>query len=267
MMFKLFLTWLLILKSGLTGSNMLALIDGDILVYRVGFASQDVEVHFAEARMDKMIEDICKANNTDQYKVYITSDDHSNFRYGIYPEYKANRTAPKPTYYKELRAYLIAAHEAQEIFGKEADDALADAQGENTVLCTIDKDLDQVVGRHYDFVKDIAYTVDEERALRFFYFQLLTGDRTDNIVGIEGIGPAKATKILAGVESSEPALFRAVRAEYEKHYKERGDELMLLNGRLLKIGGPIWDMPKELEQESIEVISNDMSEQPLIELN
>lgn len=109
---------------------MIALIDGDILVYRVGFASQDVEVNFACARMNKMIEDICRACDTQQYEVYLTSDDKSNFRHELYPEYKANRKAPKPIWYMELRSFLIAQHAARVISGREADDALADRQNE-----------------------------------------------------------------------------------------------------------------------------------------
>lgn len=242
------------------------LIDGDICVYRVGFASQEkgpdgnpvpILVEFACARMDRMIEDICKANNTDQYVVYLTSEDKSNFRHEIYPEYKANRKSPKPLLYKELRAYLIADHKAEVIFGREADDAMADAQNEGTVICSIDKDLDQVVGRHYDFVKDVAYEVDKERAVRFFYFQLLTGDRTDNIPGIEGIGAAKAEKVLAGIGGSEPEMLRAVRSQYERKYGKKGDEMMLMNGRLLKIGGGLWEIPEVHEAKDSEATLND----------
>lgn len=127
-------------------------------------------------------------------------------------------------------------------------------------IASTDKDLDQVSGEHYDFVKDVRYTVDPERGLRFFYFQLLTGDRTDNIIGIEGIGPVKAKAILERVQSDESSLFYRVRETYEKHYKKRGDELMLLNGRLLKIGGPIWEFPEgvlEVPKTSSSLILNE----------
>lgn len=223
---------------------MIALIDGDILVYRVGFASQDVEVNFACARMDKMLRDICQACDTDQYEVYLTSDDKSNFRHELYPEYKANRKAPKPIWYLELRTYLVSRHGAVVVTGREADDALADRQQADTIIASIDKDLDQVPGEHYDFVKNVRYTTDKESGLRFFYYQLLRGDPTDNIPGIGGIGPAKAAKLLNGVASDESELFQTVRRAYEEHYKKRGDELMLLNGRLLKIGGPLWTFPQ-----------------------
>lgn len=233
------------------------LLDGDILVYRIGFASQDVEAGFAFARMNTFINEIRDDLGSDEHTVFLTSEDKSNFRYAIYPEYKANRKAPKPQWYKELRAHLIADHQAVVVSGREADDAMADTQDEESCICTIDKDLDQVPGEHYDFVKKVRYTVSPTRGLRFFYYQLLTGDRTDNIPGIEGIGPKKAEKYLAGVESDEQSLFRAVRGAYEEHYKKRGDELMLLNGRLLKIGGPLWEFPVDTEVKDSEATLND----------
>lgn len=249
---------------------MIALIDGDILVYRIGFASQDVDINFAAARMDTLVKGICERLGTDKYRLYLTSEDKSNFRYTIYPEYKANRTAPKPIHYKELRAHLLSDHSAIEIYGREADDALADDQNaglEATTIASIDKDLDQVPGEHYDFVKDVTYTVDQKRAIRFFYYQLLTGDRTDNITGIEGIGPKKAAAILEGVEPTESALFRAVRDQYENKYAEDGSRLMLLNGRLLKIGGPLWEFPEVEAEEDFDPTSNELCQEYLSEPN
>lgn len=261
---------------------MIALIDGDILVYRVGFASQDVEVGYAVARMDKMIADICRALDTHEFELYLTSDDHSNFRYEIYPEYKANRKADKPKWYPELRAYLTQLETTTVVYGKEADDALADRQtdkiaelerdksrNENdgraeSCICSIDKDLDQVPGEHYDFVKDVRYTTTVESGLRFFYYQLLRGDPTDNIQGIEGVGPVGAAKILAGLESTESVLFRAVRQKYQDTYKKRGDELMLLNGRLLKIGGNLWQFPESEDTNETNLQSE--AEQLLLDL-
>jgi len=244
---------------------MICLVDGDIGVYRVGFASQDVEVHFAKARMNKWIEDICRANNTFEYEIHLTGPNRTNFRYQIYPQYKANRTQPKPIHYDALREHLVLRHAGiMEIEG-EADDAMADRQNDETVICSIDKDLDQIPGEHYDFVKDVRYSVSALRGLRFFYLQLLQGDRTDNIPGIDGIGPKKAQAILDGVDVVESELFRVVRDAYAFKYGEKGDELMLLYGRLLKIGGGLWDFPevKEVPAEELpsDLIWNAMSPQ------
>jgi 5'-3' exonuclease len=58
--------------------------------------------------------------------------------------------------------------------------------------------------------------------------QCLTGDRSDNIKGIDGIGPKKAEKILDGC-ITEQELFNAVREAYSN------DEEFIMNGRVLWI--------------------------------
>jgi len=224
-------------------------IDGDIGVYRVGFASQDVPLVFAIARMDTWVDDICRACNTDQYRVFLTSEDKSNYRYQLYPDYKANRKSPKPIWYNELRQHLIERHATEVAFGVEADDLLGIAQSDNTILASIDKDLDQIPGKHYDFVKDILYEVSEARATRFFWYQLLMGDVTDNIKGIPGCGPKTAARILDGCKSeSEYPL--VVYEAYESAFGKQGMEMMILNGRLVKIqrdkDEPLWLPPEGL---------------------
>src|ERR1017187_9281820 len=107
---------------------MRALIDADILVYRVGFTTMDTPENIAMYRMDDMIGGILKFLNTNEYTCYLTSTDHSNFRYDIHPEYKANRKTTKPTHYDLLRDYLCNIHGAEVVYGQEADDALAQAQ-------------------------------------------------------------------------------------------------------------------------------------------
>ncbi len=85
-----------------------------------------------------------------------------------------------------------------------------------------------IPGQHYNFVKDEFVTVTPESGIRHFYMQCLTGDRSDNIKGIEKIGPKKAEKILAGCVT-EQEMFNAVRDAYSN------DEEFLMNGRVLWI--------------------------------
>jgi len=236
---------------------MIALIDGDILIYRVGFASQSkndngeyeaIPVEFACARMDTAIENIMKGTNASSYTVFLTSADKSNFRFALYEEYKANRTAPKPIWYQELRLHLSQRHNAVMVVGMEADDAMGMAQNSNTIICSIDKDLDQIPGKHYDFVNDVMYDVSEEDGLRFFYLQLLMGDRVDNIPGIEGVGVKTAAAMLGDMFQSEAKYAEIARAAYAKKYGEdKGTALMSLYGKLLKIkrkeDEPLWEPP------------------------
>src|SRR5574343_1568457 len=77
---------------------------------------------------------------------------------------------------------------------------------EDTIIVTLDKDLDMIPGLHYNWVKNTIYDVNEDEALRFFYKQLLIGDTSDNIVGIRGIGPVKAKTLIDHLETEEEML-------------------------------------------------------------
>jgi 5'-3' exonuclease len=250
----------------------IALIDGDIGIYRVGFASQAknangepeaIPLPLCLARMDTWVADILKATNAKAYRIYLTADDKSNFRFDIYPEYKANRKSPRPIYYGELREHLIRFYPTTVVSGMEADDALGQAQTDSTVICSIDKDLDQIPGRHYDFVKDVVYEVSKDTADRFFWYQLLMGDATDNIPGIPGCGPKTAQRILDGADSGD--FPQVVYDAYEAYYGEsRALKMMTLMGQLLKIkqqeGEGLWQPPNNIQIESNLTTDQDLSE-------
>jgi 5'-3' exonuclease len=215
---------------------MKALIDGDILVYRVGYTTMEEGVGIAEARMETLIDNILEDSGCMEYQVFLTSTDKSNFRFKLYPEYKANRKQPKPTWYEELRAMLVSDHKAKVIYGMEADDALGIAQTGDTIICSIDKDLDQIPGQHYNFVKESHYEVSQEEAEEFFFFQLLVGDRTDNIPGCAGIGPVHAGRIISRCDGTVASYEKACLEAYQKAYGvANGMTNLLLYGRLLKI--------------------------------
>src|SRR5690606_5655312 len=64
------------------------------------------------------------------------------------------------------------------------------------VVCTIDKDLDQIPGHHYDYKKHVHYEVPDEEAERWFWVQALSGDATDNIPGCYRMGTKTAERII-----------------------------------------------------------------------
>lgn len=206
---------------------MKALIDADIVAYRVActLAEDDAE-DFVYARTEDLVDQILVNTEATEYRLFLTGK--NNFRYSIYPEYKAHRPTEKPFWLEKCREYLIATFNAEVINGQEADDALGINQTEDTIICSIDKDLLMIPGQHYNFVKDEFITVTPESGIRHFYMQCLTGDRSDNIKGIEKIGPKKAEKILAGCVT-EQEMFNAVRDAYSN------DEEFLMNGRVLWI--------------------------------
>jgi len=206
---------------------MKALIDADIVAYRVACTLEDDDAEdFVYARAEDLIDNILVNTEATEYRLFLTGK--NNFRYTIYPEYKAHRPKEKPFWLERCRQYLIATFNAEVVDGQEADDALGIAQTEDTIICSIDKDLLMIPGRHYNFVKDEFQEVTNDSGMRHFYMQCLTGDRSDNIKGIEQIGPKKAEKILVGCVT-EQELFNAVREAYSN------DEEFLMNGRVLWI--------------------------------
>jgi 5'-3' exonuclease len=224
---------------------MIALIDADIVVYRIGYTTQEDPLDIAEWRFDETIKGILEATNANEYKLFLTGQEKNNFRYEIFPEYKAGRKQEKPTHFYALRSYAIEVHSASVSDFEEADDRMGIEQTENTCIVSIDKDLDQIPGWHYNFVKGIKYFVTPEEGLKFFYTQLLTGDRTDNIMGIRGIGPVKAAKALKDCLTEED-LYNVVSSFYMVEYPDSGLQKLRQTGQLLKIRtreGELWDLP------------------------
>lgn len=117
--------------------------------------------------------------------------------------YKSNRKEDaKPHYYQFLRNLMTDEWAAEVIEGCEADDWCSilareyRADGKLFMVASIDKDLDQIPGMHYNYQKDVFYRVNSEDALLFFYQQALSGDAGDAIPGCYGIGPGKAEKAI-----------------------------------------------------------------------
>jgi 5'-3' exonuclease len=208
---------------------MRALIDGDIVVYRAAASAEKEEPWIALARADQTILDILADTKADSYSVYLTGT--SNFRREIAESYKANRPDSRPTHWQACRDFLMSQHKAQIIEGKEADDELGiqqDKIGGSTILCSIDKDLLQIPGKHYNWVKKEFREVTPEEGVKQLYLQSLIGDRGDNIKGVDGLGPVKAGRALEGLSTPE---------EYYKACRElyNDDERYHLNLRLLYI--------------------------------
>jgi 5'-3' exonuclease len=224
-------------------------IDGDILVYRVGFTTETASGGVATWRLDNLIKTICTECEVNDYEIFLTSQDRSNYRYSISSEYKATRTAPKPNHYLLLREHLVLVHKGQVVSGMEADDALGIAQTDSTILASIDKDLLQVPGKHYNFVKKEHRVITEFEGIRWFYFQCIQGDKADNIQGISGFGPKKTELCLLGCQNEKQLLERTL-ALYQKTYGKQGLDQLKKAGQLLKIkqsaDEKLWLPPLEL---------------------
>lgn len=196
---------------------MKTLIDGDIILYRVGFTTQDTDFGIARWRANETISNILSYTNASEFEVWLSDDTTNSWRYQIYPEYKQNRTQEKPKHYNALKEYLITEWEAKIAHNQEADDALGIGQGEGTIIASIDKDLLQVPGNHFNFVKNSFCEISPEEGLKNFYTQVLMGDRVDNIKGCPGIGEKKAFQALLGL-STGPDMYAKVVEVYLKQH-------------------------------------------------
>lgn len=152
------------------------------------------------------LENTLNVLGTNKYKLYLGG--RKNFRHDIFRDYKANRdSTPKPKYYRDIRDYLVEQWGGIVCEGIEADDAVgidAIALGpDKSVIVSTDKDLNQIPGNHYDWTEGRSYTVSAREGLTFFYEQMLMGDDTDNIPGIDGIGPVKAKRAFVDCKSPQ----------------------------------------------------------------
>lgn len=153
--------------------------------------------------------------------VYLTSlDKEENYRYKLATirPYKGNRKQEKPRWFQEARDYLCYAWGAQIVKGMEADDAISIEQWRNkdrqTCIVSIDKDLRNTPGFHYDWRKGLHYYITLLEANRHFYMQMLTGDTTDNIGGVPNVGKVKAQRLL-GECTSEAEMRQVVEQQYK----------------------------------------------------
>ena len=191
---------------------MIALIDADNIAFACAASAEDTTVENAYARAHEMVEGVLRDSGADQAELWLTAG--TNFRYSVYPEYKANRKDTyRPKWEKETKQYLVDHWGANATNGIEADDMLgirAMELGDNSILAHLDKDINQIPGWHFNWElrrlgavirEKKKYFVTLEEGNRFFYYQLCTGDATDNIKGLSGYGPAKTNKLL---ESTPP---------------------------------------------------------------
>lgn len=193
---------------------MRLLVDGDIVAYRCAASVQDHEpLELATYRIDELLRQIVHNTDADSSTIFLSGS--NNFRYKIYPEYKANRVDMKrPAHLAACKQYLTSEYSAITPDIWEADDLLGYHQSDDTIIASIDKDLLMVPGNHHNWVKGINRYVTPFDGLIHFYKQMLIGDRSDNIIGVKGIGEVKAERLL-GPQETEQALFDLVYDLYQ----------------------------------------------------
>lgn len=230
--------------------NGKVLVDGDIVAYRAAYSSQDLFPEDAERKVDELMDYILTETlmfpDPKDYRVFLTGS--GNFRYDVaksFP-YKGNRkSTEKPIYLPLARERLVTKYDAIVSEGEEADDLIAiaaTAYGPDTIVASVDKDMLQIPCKHFNFTNGAWNDVTEFDGLKFFYKQILTGDRADNIMGLYKVGPVKAEKIVKDCKTEEE-LWQAVVEAYDGNI-----ERVVENARLLWLRrkeGEIWQPPTD----------------------
>ena len=166
-----------------------------------------------------------------------------NFRYAIHPDYKRKRSENK-TILADLAKITIGEAIAQgwatPSDGFEADDLVriwahsAKDAGVDYVVAHLDKDLNCIVGRHFNYRQNVMYDVNIESAMNHYFTQLIMGDSTDNIPGARGVGKVKAAKFLDRCETLEEYQEATVEAYMSAHPGDWYEQLQF-NGKLIHI--------------------------------
>jgi hypothetical protein len=160
--------------------------------------------------------------------------------------YKGNRSAlHKPKYYAELRDYLVTEWGAELVDGREADDMVSILQyarpDKSTCIVSMDKDLKNTCGHSYNPVKKTFSYVTLKEANLNFRKQVLTGDRSDCIPGLAGIGEVRATKIIKDCNYDLKDIDRMTRSLYRNQYgPKHADAVWEDNCHLLWIQREDW---------------------------
>lgn len=188
---------------------MIALIDADLVAYRCAATCKEEDpVDVAIFRVDKLMREILEMVDAEEYKAFLTGS--NNFRKVINSQYKANRKdMVPPVFLQDCREYLITEWKAKLSHGQEADDELGINQDNTTVICSLDKDLLMIPGYHFNWTKQQfgdSTHVTTEGGDKHFWCQMLIGDTSDNIVGVQGLGPKKSAKLIDHLESNQECL-------------------------------------------------------------
>ena len=215
---------------------------------------------FSHARrvLESMVKKIATNLEVNESDIVMHLTGKTNFRNGIatIKPYKGNRKDnAKPVHADQLRDAIGSTWKTVVSEDEEADDTIGYSHtaalelGHDSIIVSIDKDLDMIAGKHYNFRKSEMYYVDEEQAERAFYEQLLKGDTTDNIQGVRGVGEARAREALDKATSVEDMELVCERM-YKKGYGDKWYDSLIENARLLwirRLPDELWE-PSYIKQ-------------------
>jgi DNA polymerase-1 len=163
-------------------------------------------------------------HNLDKVVVFWDGDSNSSIRKSIYPQYKANRRQDMNEYKYEsylqqksrVKQYLEEIFVRQvEMINNEADDLIAHyckvATDEDVIIFSADKDLTQLISERVTIYSPITkqyfkngdmITINKVEIPHYnvLITKVFTGDKSDNIDGIEGLGEKTLLKFFPDLQ-------------------------------------------------------------------
>jgi len=186
-------------------------IDSDSMAYNSCYRYRDnwdIELAYMDFMFQiGVVQNKCyqRLANIEEIKICLTSS--TNFRYGVYPDYKANRkkitdenAIKLKERVKELKKVIYQRVNSLVLVSSvfEADDHLVKLSYEGWLLSAIDKDVINASKTScYDYKHNEWIDGKDDIAIAEWYImQSITGDSADNIKGVKGKGIKFAEKFV-----------------------------------------------------------------------
>ena len=252
---------------------MLTLIDGNSLVFRAYYGvhanltrSDGMPIGAVYGFFNMILPVLAAAEENDSF-VCVFDASRISFRQSIYPQYKANRSETPADLLIQSELIRIGAHAMGMpvlcIPGVEADDVIATIATNNCEkfdgirVITGDKDLMQLVSDCvflYDGMKQRE--IREPQVFEKFGVkpnqvvdvQSLMGDSSDNVPGVPGIGPKKATELI-----SEFGSLDNLYANLDSVKTERVRNLLCDNRDAAYISKQLVTLKRDVDLEGLEI--------------
>jgi DNA polymerase-1 len=230
-------------------------------------------------------------HNLDKVVVFWDGDSNSSIRKSIYPQYKANRRQDMNEYKYEsylqqksrVKQYLEEIFVRQvEMINNEADDLIAHyckvATDEDVIIFSADKDLAQLISERVTIYSPITkqyfkngdmITINKVEIPHYnvLITKVFTGDKSDNIDGIEGLGEKTLLKFFPDLQEMPCTINRLLDIARNNEQKKKpkaleniltgktkngilGEEFYNTNMKIVDLGNPlITDEGKELVEQ------------------
>jgi len=177
------------------------LIDGDSIAYMAGIAETDADCFRI---VDEYMDRIRNRTWSGRYELYVEGARKNLFRSHVATTkpYKGNRSdTERPPYLLVAKGYMFEEYGAKCEAHLESEDLVAirayEYGLENVIIASIDKDMLQIPTEFYNYAKDEQFKLIDVQSTELFWTQVLTGDATDNIPGLDRVGPKTADKIIS----------------------------------------------------------------------